>query len=291
MLTLSLAELENRRDHRYHRTAENRVQSEAQALAFVNEIGFCFLFHDHETEIPTLIGAISGCRREYVNDHYDADIGRAWEWKDSLPVRGEIYYGKQLRSKPTLISLELLPCFYALTPNYGELDDYLQEYAEGTFTQDAKAVYEALLLHGAQPTTHLRRFAGLGGGGAIARRFERAITELQVGMKIVKVGISDVSRWGYAYVYDVFLRRFPDVPAAARVFSRDQAMEIILLRHLRNVIAESEPGLKRLFRWQDWEWNGLIERLRARNALGDVTVLGTEKVLLAVPDDSIYRSS
>lgn len=291
MLTLSLVELEERRDRSYHRTADTRVHNEAQALAFVNEIGFCFLFHDQETEIPTFIGAISGCRRDYLNDHYDADIGRAWEWKDSLPVRGEIYYGKQLRSKPTLISLELLPCFYALTPNYGELDDYLQEYAEGTFTQDAKAVYEALLLHGAQPTTHLRRLAGLGGGGAIARRFERAITELQVGMKIVKVGISDVSRWGYAYVYDVFLRRFPDVPAAARVFSRDRAMEIILLRHLQNVIAESEPGLKRLFRWEAWEWGSLIERLRARKALNDITILETEKVLLAVPDISTCRSS
>ncbi|MHB1355654.1 MAG: AlkZ-related protein [Anaerolineae bacterium] len=280
MITLSLEVLEIRRDHRYHRTLENRVQSEAQALAFVNEIGFCFLFHDQDTEIPTLIGAISGCRREYVNDHYDADIGRAWEWKDTLPVRGEIYYGKQLRSKPTLISLDLVPCFYALTPNYGELDDYLQEYADGTLSVDAKAVYEALLQHGAQPTTHLRRIAGLAGGGVIARRFERAITELQVGMKIVKVGISDVSRWGYAYVYDLFLRRFPNVPAAARSISRDQAMEIILLRHLRNVVAERETGLRRLFRWQEWEWNGLVERLRARNKICDLTITDTDQVLL-----------
>jgi hypothetical protein len=282
MLTLSLKELEDRRDENYHRTPIKRVRCEAQALNFVNEVGFCFLFHDQDNEIPTLIGAISGCRREYVNDHYDADIGRAWEWKDTLPVRGEIYYGKQLRGKPTLISLELLPCFYALTPNYGELDDYLQEYAEGTLSADAKAVYEALLRHGAQPTTHLRRMSGLGGSGMIARRFERAVVDLQVGMKIVKVGISDVSRWGYAYVYDLFLRRFPDVPVAARAYSREQAMEILLLRHLRNVVAESESNLRRLFRWQDWEWQGLVSRLRTQGALDDAAIEGSETVLLTL---------
>jgi hypothetical protein len=282
MLTLSLKELEDRRDENYHRTPIKRVRCEAQALNFVNEVGFCFLFHDQDNEIPTLIGAISGCRREYVNDHYDADIGRAWEWKDTLPVRGEIYYGKQLRGKPTLISLELLPCFYALTPNYGELDDYLQEYAEGTLSADAKAVYEALLRHGAQPTTHLRRMSGLGGSGMIARRFERAVADLQVGMKIVKVGISDVSRWGYAYVYDLFLRRFPDVPVAARAYSREQAMEILLLRHLRNVVAESESNLRRLFRWQDWEWQGLVSRLRTQGALDDAAIEGSETVLLTL---------
>ncbi|MCE5259567.1 MAG: hypothetical protein LLG44_11020, partial [Chloroflexi bacterium] len=164
MLTLSLDSLEDLRDQRYLRTPRQHVRSEAEALTFVNQVGFCFLFHDQTTEIPTLIEAISGMRRVYINDHFDADVGRAWEWKDSLPVAGAIYYGKQLRNKPTLISLMMLPSFYALSNNYGGLDDYLEEYRQGTLSQEAKTIYEVLLERGPLPTTHLRRYANLWGG-------------------------------------------------------------------------------------------------------------------------------
>ncbi|MHB9033289.1 MAG: AlkZ-related protein [Anaerolineae bacterium] len=275
MLTLSLEALENLRDDRYYRTPKLRLHSEKQALVFINKVGFCFLFHDQNTEIPTLLEAIAGTRREYENDHYDADIGRAWGWKDSLPVAGLVYYGKQLRFKPTLISLAMLPSFYALSPNYGELDDYLNEYQEGTLSKDAKAIYEVLLERGPQATTHLRRYANLWGGGENARRFERAITELQVGLKIVKSGISDVSRWGYAYIYDLFLHRFPDVPAAARSISRRQAMENILMQHLDNVVAASEASLVRLFRWELWEWEKLMESLRNQDIVRTLTITDT----------------
>jgi len=264
---LTLEQIENLRDARYFRTSRQRLRTEDQALDFINQVGFCFLFHDQNTEIPTLIEAISGCRRAYVNDHFDADVGRAWDWKDTLPTRGAVYYGKQLRQKPTLIALRMLPAFYALSSNYGAMDDYLQEYRDGSLSQEAKAVYEVLLERGPQPTTHLRKYANLWGGGEIARRFERAITELQVGFKIVKSGISDVSRWGYAYVYDLFLRRFPDVPEAARGLSRRQAMQILVLQHLQNIVAAPEDKLKRLFRWEDWEWQPMMTDLRARNLI------------------------
>ncbi|MCE5258372.1 MAG: hypothetical protein LLG44_04835, partial [Chloroflexi bacterium] len=158
---------------------------------------------------------------------------------------------------------------------YGGLDDYLEEYRQGTLSQEAKTIYEVLLERGPLPTTHLRRYANLWGGGETARRFERAITELQVGFKIVKSGISDVSRWGYAYVYDLFLRRYTDVPAAARSLSRQQAMENILVQHLHNVVAVPEISLLRLFRWEIWEWERLRASLRARKILRALTIEDT----------------
>lgn len=61
----------------------------------------------------------------------DPDIGKCWGWKDQALAKRWWYYGKFLRRRATLVSLAELPYFYALSENYGSLDDYLQEYAEG----------------------------------------------------------------------------------------------------------------------------------------------------------------
>ncbi|MFH1086795.1 MAG: hypothetical protein V1772_13665 [Chloroflexota bacterium] len=271
----TLDEIEARRDARYHRTPEGRVHTEEQARAFVDEVAFCYLFGDQGVEMPTLWAAICGARRPVPEHHNDDDLGRTWNWKDTLPARGEIYYGKLLRSKPTLVSLALLPAFYALSPNYGDVEDYILQYDEGQLSVEAKNVYEALLHEGAMATSRLRIVAGLAGGGATARRFDNALTELQTELKIVKVGISDASSWGYAYVYDLFLRRHPAVPAAARVLSTDAAMETLLLRYLSSVVAVPAADARRLFRWDDWEWERLLARLGERGIIHtDVDVQG-----------------
>jgi len=267
-----MAALVAARDQRYRRRPELRVHTLDQALDFVNDVGFCFVFGDQNVEIPTLFEAIAGRPRAFIPDHYDAEISRTWDYKDHLPIERQVYYGKQLRGKPTIISLDLLPAFYALTDNYGQLDDYLEEFAAGTLSRDARAIYEALLEHGAQATTHLRRYAGLAGSGDIARRFERAVAELQLGFKIVKSGIANTGRWGYAYVYDLFLHRYPQVPEQARALSRDAAMERILTQHLSNVIAQPEAALRRLLRWDTWSWERLCASSRARNMLAEVQV-------------------
>lgn len=291
MSEYSLDQVKALRDLHYHRTPELRVHTEEEALAFVNEIGFCFLFGAQSVEIPTLWAAICGERRPLPRHHHDPDLGRAWSWKDSLPARGAIYYGKLLRGKPTLVSLDLLPTFYALSPNYGEIDDYLTQYEEGNLSVEAKNVYEVLLREGAMATSRLRQLAGLSGGGANARRFERAIADLQMEFKIVKVGTSDANRWGYAYVYDLFLRRFPDVPALARKISTGDAMDALLLRYLRNVVAQTERAARRLFRWDGWEWDRLIERLRERKLIRrDVRVEGLRSPCLALTAGDLSSS-
>lgn len=285
MVSIAPEQLEQLRDARYHRTPSLRVTTEEQALAFVNEVGFCFVFGDRQIEIPTLWAAVAGSRRPPPNSHHDPDIGRVWTWKDTLPSQGLVFYGQVLRKKPTLVSLDLLPHLYALSPNYGELDDYLGQYEEGKLSAEAKNVYEALLAHGAMATSRLRQEAGLPGGGENAKLFSRAITELQMELKIAKVGISDANRWGYAYVYDLFLRQFSEVPAIAREISTDHAMETLLRRHLTNVVAVPERNARLLFGWDDWEWQRLMDRLRGRGALrDDVVIQGQRGPCLALAD-------
>lgn len=258
---------------RYHRTPAQRAVTEADARAFIDEVGFCFLFGERGVEMPTLWGAICGGDRPPPDDHEDVDLGRAWEWKDSLPARGEVYYGKLLRGKPTFVSLGLLPMFYALSPNYGDVDDYLQQYEEGLLTIEARNIYTALLENGPLPTSRLRQLSGLQGGGAIARRFDGAIAELQAQLKIAKTGISDANYWGYAYVYDLFVRAFPSVPEQARAISSDTAMATILTQHLHNTVAQPAARLRRLFGWEEWDWDRLLARLAADGVLATDVVI------------------
>jgi len=238
------------RNRRYHRQADLRLRSLPQALDFVNDVGFCLLFPARGIELPTFWEAICGEARPLPRRHHnDPELHSLWRWKDELPSQGLAFYGKLLRKRPTLISLELLPHFYALSENYGDLSDYLLEYEDGKLSEEAKRVYEALLEHGAQPTSHLRRQAGLA-GKANAARFDRAILELQLGFKIAKTGISDANAWRYCYVYDLLPRRWPELPSRAAAIGTKEAVRTVLLTHLHNVGVARVEDVSRLFGWE-----------------------------------------
>jgi hypothetical protein len=245
---LTPEQVESWRDARYHRRPHLRLGSSRQALEFINEVGFCFLFPVKTVEMPSLWEAVCGESRPLPMHHDDAELGFAWNWKDELPSRGLVFYGKLVHKKPTLISLHLLPYFYALSQNYGDIEDYLLEYQDGKLSEEARRIYEALLQHGALPTSHLRRRAGLDGKGN-APRFDRAIRELQLGLKIVKTGISDANAWGYCYVYDVLLRRWPDLASRAGAISTEEAMRVLVLAYLHNVGVTTLTDVARLIGW------------------------------------------
>ncbi len=272
MFGLTPEELKAWRDEKYRRLPHLRVRTEDEALAFLNEVGLANLFSAADMELPSLWEAICGGARSIPEHHDDYELGLTWEWKDTLPARKAILYGKFLRKKPVFIALDMAPHFYALSGNFGELDDYLQEYEEGRLSEEAKRVYEALLAHGALPTSHLRREARLASKDN-APRFDRALAELQMGFKIVKVGISDANRWGYCYVYDLFIRQFPDVVSQSRDISENQAADTILTRYLTTVRVATPAQLLRLFGWEPWRLERSLARLaRSGTVRTDVRV-------------------
>ena len=264
---LTLDALRTARAERYRQLPHLRVTSEAEALSFLNEMGLCLLFSDRAIELPTLWGAICGRDRQVPVAHDDYELGLAWSWKDTLPVAGKVLYGKFLRRKPVFIALELAPCFYALSPNYGDpAADYLDDYRDGRLPVESKQVYETLLERGALPTSRLRLDAGLGGKGN-ATRFDRALADLQMDLRIVKVAISEANRWGYCYVYDLFHRHFSAVVEAARGIGGSQARETILLRYLQIVIAATPRQIGQLFGWQPGDVGRLVSRLATEGKL------------------------
>jgi hypothetical protein len=264
---LTLDALKAARAERYCQLPHLRITSEAEALSFLNNVGLCLLFSDRTIELPTLWGAICGRDRRVPEHHDDYELGLAWNWKDTLPVAGKVLYGKFLRKKPVFIALDLAPYFYALSPNYGDpATDYLDDYRDGRLPIESKQVYEALLEHGALPTSRLRLDAALGGKGNTAR-FDRALADLQMDLRIIKVAISEANRWGYCYVYDLFHRHFPGVVEAARGIGGGQARETILLRYLQTVIAATPRQVGQLFGWQPGDVDRLVARLAAAGKL------------------------
>jgi hypothetical protein len=263
----SLDTLVTARAERYRLRTHLRVQTEPEALDFLNDVGLCLLFSAKDVELPSLWGAICGEDRPVPSHHDDYDLGLAWNWKDTLPIAGKVLYGKFLRRKPVFVSLELAPYLYALLPNYGDpAQDYLQDYQDGRLSAEAKQVYEVLLEQGALPTSRLRIDAGLSGKGNAAR-FDRALAELQMDMRITKVAISDANRWGYCYVYDLLSRHFAGVVATAGEITGHQARETLLLRYLRAVVMATTREVRLLFGWEPRDMDRLVGRLASEGRL------------------------
>jgi hypothetical protein len=263
------AALGEARAERYRQRPALRIHTEAEALEFLNGAGLCLLFSARRIELPSLWGALCGGDRPVPVQHDDHELGLAWEWKDTLPVARKILYGKFLRKTPVFVSLDLAPCLYALSPNYGNpAEDYLADYRDGRLSVEAKQVYDVLLELGALPTSRLRVEARLS-GKANASRFDRALAELQMDFRICKVAISDANRWGYCYVYDLLPRHFAGVVEAALEISGGQAREAILLRYLRTVVAATRRQVADLFGWLPGDVERLADRLAGEGRLYD----------------------
>jgi hypothetical protein len=285
MASLTREALRAARAERYRQRPDLRVQTEEEALRFLNEVGLSLLFSAKGIELPSLWGALCGEDRPVPAPHDDPELGLAWQWKDTLPVAGKVLYGKFLRKRPVFISLDLAPYFYALSPNYGNpAEDYQQDYLDGRLSVEAKQVYEVLLEQGALPTSRLRREAALG-GKSNAARFERALTELQMDLRITKVAISDANRWGYCYVYDLLPRHFAPVVQRAETITGRQARETILLRYLQTVVATTPQQVRSLFGWQPGDVDRLVAQLADEGRIqAGIRIEGLDGQVLVSPD-------
>lgn len=184
-----------------------------------------------------------------------------------------------LRRKATLISIDMLPFFYACTENYGDLDDYLQEYQAGTLSSEAKQIYEALLRHGPLDTIRLRRESWMSAQSSKSR-FERALVELQVGLKVLPTGVAEAGAWDYAFIYDIVQRHFPDLPGQARQIKRSEARRTLVLRYLHNTVGVDRDMIRRVFHVLNWtptELERTLASLLQEGAIREVQVEGRKQ--------------
>jgi len=274
--------IEQQRAIVYRRTPERCLETVEQARAFIDEIGFCHFWPIKDIELPSLFHAIAGRAKDVPMQHDDVDLSKCWGWKDGSLDKRWWYYGKLLRRRATLASREFLPYFYALSENFGGLDDYLQEYADGMLSAEAKAVIEAILENGPLNTIQLRREAHLSANSAKSR-FDRALVELQVGLKVLPIGVARAGAWNYAFTYELFQRWFPEVPDQARAIKRSEARRVLVLRYIDNVVAADRKMIAKVFhvfKWTSRELDRAIGALLDQSWARQMAVKGTDGVVL-----------
>jgi len=274
MPNLTRHDIADARVARYRRRMDLRVTSPERAKEFVDDVGFCFLFPT-QVEMPSLWDAIAGRVVKTYSSHSGYEIERTWGWKDDALNKKWWYYGKLIRHKATLVGLDFLPNLYALSENYGDYEqDYMEEYRAGRLSAEAKAIYDALLKNGALDAVRLRREAHLS-SETNKPRFEKALTELQVGLRVLPVGVAEAGAWRYAFIYELLPRWLPDVPERARSIGRGQARRAILDQYLRNVIATTVSSAARVFGWSPADTRQAAEALAKEGRLSlDVKVSG-----------------
>jgi hypothetical protein len=248
MLYLPFEVLASFRRKSFHLLPSSRLKSKEDAIQFVNERGFIYFWPIKGISFPSLWAAVAGDRQ--VADAHDDPGHVTWGWKDSLLGKKIWYYGKILRRKATIISLEIAPYFYALSENYGSPEeDYLTLYEQGRMTLEAKMIYEALLTEGILDTIALRKAARMTSSESNSR-FERALADLQSDFKILPVGVTDSGAWKYAFAYDITARHFPELPEKAQLIQEKEARLRLLKLYFQSIGAASTTDVSKLFGWR-----------------------------------------
>ena len=246
MPTLDLKRLQSLRRRTFNLPPSKPLSTPAQALRFVEARGFIYFWPISGIDLPSLWTAVAGDRP--VADAHDDPGHVTWGWKDGALGKKIWYYGKILRRKATIISLEAAPYFYALSENYGSPEeDYLIAYQEGRLTQASKQIYETLLDNGALNTLELRRQAKL--ANAKESEFNKALEQLQADFKILPVGVAEAGAWRYSFIYEIVTRHFPDLPEQARPISESQARTKLLELFFASVGAAQLRDVTKLFGW------------------------------------------
>lgn len=275
-MTTSSLPIERLREYRAYtfRTLPGQgLRSADDAVQFVNERGFVFFWPINEVSLPSLWAAVAGDRP--VADEHDDPGHATWGWKDSLLGKRRWYYGKILRKKSTMISLEIAPYFYALSENYGSPEeDYLTLYKQGRLTLESKVVFETLLKQGPLDTISLRRESHLSSRESDSR-FNRALLDLQTEFQILPVAVTEAGRWHYAYAYDLVIRHFPELLDQARFIGERQARRKLVEVYLRSVGAARLRDIIRLFGWNlDDAKRALDDLVQAGIAINEIRLEG-----------------
>jgi hypothetical protein len=269
-MQISKDQLLNYRAQTFRTTPGKRLASPDEAVSFVNERGYVFFWPIKDILMPSLWAATAGDRP--VPDEHDDPGHITWGWKDNMLGKRRWYYGRVLRKRNMMISLDVLPYFYALSPNYGDPnEDYLIDYEEGRLPLAAKLIYETLLREGPQDTIALRKKAGLTSRAADTE-FNRALEVLQTTFRVLPVGVSQSGAWHYSFIYDIVARHHPELIERAHPIAEHEARQKLLALYLESVGAATFKDIRRIFGNAPVKWEtARIERdLRKMEERGEI---------------------
>lgn len=258
---LTLERIRAYRAETYRTRLDLRLETPCQAVAHVEDRGFITFWPIKDILMPSLWAAVAG-DRDVPNEHDDPGHV-TWEWKDSLLGKRRWYYAKVLRRKATMISLDMVPYFYALSENFGAPEeDYLQQYADGAMTAEAKQIYEVLLREGPLNSPALRRAVSMTDRKS-QYRFNRGLEMLQADFKVLPIGVAEAGAWNYAFIYECVHRHHPELPQQARSIKIGEAQRTLVATYFRSVGAAQFRDVSKVFRWQKRDIVSALDQLAA----------------------------
>ena len=283
MRTISTETLNKYQHKTFRLDFETRLKTPQEAIDFVNERGLIFFWPVKGLQFPSLWSAVAGDRP--VADEHDDPGHITWSWKDSLLDKRVWYYARILKKKNTFVSLETIPYFYALSPNYGEPEADLQEqYEQGQLPMEVKLVFEALVRCGPLDTLSLRKESRLSGVSSQAP-FNHALEILQRELKVLPVAVSEAGAWKYAFVYDLTHRFFPDLVEKSRFISEPYAMQFILNQYAHTLGAIQLKQAVSLFGWDAEQTERALQKLvKSGEVIDEVTKPGSDGAFYCLPE-------
>jgi hypothetical protein len=162
---------------------KRKVASIERAAAFIDDVGFALLFPNKGVVLPTLYEVASDQPLSGLDGDWGPDADRVWGWKDELPRRGLVWYGKFLRGRPSFLAPSLLIDLY---PRTGRPDDF--EDAE--LSPAAQRVARILLRSGPQSTAALREALDVEGRRA-SEAFNGTMGELARALVVTHFGLEE----------------------------------------------------------------------------------------------------
>ena len=250
------------------------MRGAASALTFVEDVGFCSTFYRFADGVPCLWEAVAGrpAPRWPRHSHHDTAIGLTWQLKDDLPAERRVYYGKILRGRPCLVALDLFPAFYAVIRGGQRARDYRMEYEAGRLTLNARRIMDTLTIEHPQYTRGLRAGCFMLEARQ-TREFERAMSELQQGLWVVKT--EERYEPSFSYRWDLLESWLPGAVSAGRRLSRAAAATRLVERYARAAVFTRPMVLRRLFGLGDREVVEVVRGLTRRRVLVETPVTGS----------------
>ena len=196
----------------WHALIPAPIAGPEEALAFINGCGFCTWGPVPRLSFPNLA--------EAMGESATSVLERTWSWKDDLHFEQKLYYGRIIAGQPSFLSPNYLPDLIAALAGRGfeHERDVTRLYFDGRLSGEARAIYEWLLDHPAQPSRELRRGTRLGDTSKKLTT-ERALVELQRRFLVCKVDLTGRTRGTYSYVWDLAERFWPQALVEARLTS------------------------------------------------------------------------
>ncbi len=230
-----------------------RVRTAADAVLFINAVGFCMLFPVKNVPLPSLYYAAA---RRYPAT-WDKYAEMLWEWKDNLPRKGRAFYAKYFKTRGTFISLAMLPNFLAMRGNAAAPGDPERLYAEGRISHGARTIWQALEKHGPLATLELRHTCKMESKAGNVR-FKRAMLDLQCLLVVVHFGAEQETAAWPSGRFALTARAFPRQVALARRIAPATARAALASKYLQWHPDAPAAMLARLFGWPKAEAEGAM---------------------------------